>query len=137
MAIYFNLGEEIPGYTKEHEEINGFTVTIYRSIYEYDTMHPMVILFIEQPEAQTPCAYGIKIDTADGTFNFGFSASPWHCLLLNASSEVDVSCDMYLFGEDGESILEDIFTNNKEDKMKEYSKQSMNYSLRITNNKKE
>ena len=133
----YNLGEEIPGYIKEKEKITEFTVTVYRSIYEYDTMHPMVILFIEQPEAQPPCVYGIKISTADGTFNYGFGASPWHCLLLNSPNEVDVSCGMYLFGEDGEDILEEMFKNQTEDKMNEYSTQSMTYSLRIMNSNKE
>ena len=129
----YNVGEEIPGYTKENEMINDFAVTLYRSIYEYDTMHPMVILFIEQPKDQTPCAYGIKIDTAEGTLNFGFSASPWHCILANTSKQTEITCNMYLYGEEGETILEDIFTNNKEDKMEEYATKSISYSFKIAN----
>ena len=132
-AYIYNVGEDIPGYTKETEVINDFTLTVYRSIYEYDTMHPMVILFIEQPKDTEPCAYGIKIKTDDGEFNYGFSASPYHCLLLNTAKQVDVICDMYLYGEEGEDILDDIFTNHKEDKMEEYSTKSISYSLHITN----
>lgn len=131
----YNLGEEIPGYTKESEKINNFTITLYRSIYEYDTMHPRVILFIEQPKDQTPCAYGIRFDTAEGTLNFGFSASPWHCVLVNTPKPAEITCSMYLYGEEGETILEEIFTNNREDKMEEYATQFISYSLHILSDK--
>ena len=124
-------GEEIPGFEMTCDQVDGFTVTLYRSIYEYDSMHPMVVLFVDQPEGQAPCAYGCRITTAQGSFYGGFSASPWHCILLNSVEPADVTFEMFLFGEDGEDILADIFENQREETMDTRAETSMRYSFRV------